>query len=94
MGINKPRSRGDREEVFGERGASWKGAFVRGDLLAQAVTVRADGGKELLYGHFPSYSRYRTPEEAPAGTTPARRSLAERRAMLAAREFGLSPRQG
>ncbi len=28
VGINKPRSRGDREEVFGGLGASWKGAFV------------------------------------------------------------------
>ena len=38
VGINKPRSRGDREEVFGGKGASWKGAFVGGDLLVQAVT--------------------------------------------------------
>jgi acyl-CoA reductase-like NAD-dependent aldehyde dehydrogenase len=38
VGINKPRSRGDREEVFGGLGASWKGAFVGGDLLVQAVT--------------------------------------------------------
>jgi hypothetical protein len=28
VGINKPRSRGDREEAFGGLGASWKGAFV------------------------------------------------------------------
>ena len=39
VGINRPRSRGDREEPFGGRGASWKGAFVGGDLLVQAVTV-------------------------------------------------------
>ena len=38
VGINKPRSRGDRDEVFGGRGASWIGAFVGGDLLVQAVT--------------------------------------------------------
>ncbi|MBV9484729.1 MAG: aldehyde dehydrogenase family protein, partial [Frankiaceae bacterium] len=56
VGINKPRSRGDREEVFGGKGASWKGAFVGGDLLVQAVTV-GDADEEL-YGNFPSYSRY------------------------------------
>jgi acyl-CoA reductase-like NAD-dependent aldehyde dehydrogenase len=54
VGINKPRSRGDREEVFGGRGASWKGAFVGGDLLVQAVTE----GEGQLYGNFPSYSLY------------------------------------
>ncbi len=58
IGVNKPRSRGDREEVFGGRGASWKGAFVGGDLLVQAVTVPADGGEDRLYGNFPSYSLY------------------------------------
>jgi acyl-CoA reductase-like NAD-dependent aldehyde dehydrogenase len=56
VGINKPRSRGDREEVFGGKGASWKGAFVGGDLLVQAVTEGPDG--EQLYGNFPTYSRY------------------------------------
>jgi acyl-CoA reductase-like NAD-dependent aldehyde dehydrogenase len=56
VGINKPRSRGDREEVFGGRGASWKGAFVGGDLLVQAVTQGP--GDEQLYGNFPTYSRY------------------------------------
>ena len=56
VGINKPRSRGDRDEVFGGRGASWKGAFVGGDLLVQAVTEGPDG--EQLYGNFPTYSRY------------------------------------
>ena len=54
VGINKPRSRGDREEVFGGKGASWKGAFVGGDLLVQAVTE----GEGQLYGNFPSYSLY------------------------------------
>jgi acyl-CoA reductase-like NAD-dependent aldehyde dehydrogenase len=58
VGINRPRSRGDREEVFGGRGASWKGAFVGGDLLVQAVTEPADGGEDRLYGNFPSYSLY------------------------------------
>ncbi len=55
VGINKPRSRGDREEVFGGKGASWKGAFVGGDLLVQAVTEGPEG--EQLYGNFPGYSR-------------------------------------
>lgn len=57
VGINKPRSRGDRDEPFGGRGASWKGAFVGGDLLVQAVTV---GGDSRLYGNFPDYSSYPT----------------------------------
>ena len=55
VGINKPRSRGDRDEPFGGRGASWKGAFVGGDLLVQAVTT---GDDERLHGNFPEYSRY------------------------------------
>ncbi|MCZ7420118.1 aldehyde dehydrogenase family protein [Verrucosispora sp. WMMA2121] len=49
VGVNKPRSRGDRQEPFGGRGASWKGAFVGGDLLVQAVTV---GDDDRLYGNF------------------------------------------
>jgi acyl-CoA reductase-like NAD-dependent aldehyde dehydrogenase len=57
VGINKPRSRGDREEVFGGLGASWKGAFVGGDLLVQAVTYGPEGADEELFGNFPSYSR-------------------------------------
>lgn len=56
VGINKPRSRGDREEPFGGRGASWKGAFVGGDLLVHAVTVGEPG--ERLFGNFPDYSSY------------------------------------
>jgi acyl-CoA reductase-like NAD-dependent aldehyde dehydrogenase len=58
VGINKPRSRGDREEAFGGRGASWKGAFVGGDLLVHAVTIGDPG--ERLYGNFPDYSSYPT----------------------------------
>jgi acyl-CoA reductase-like NAD-dependent aldehyde dehydrogenase len=54
LGINKPRSRGDREEVFGGRGGSWKGAFVGGDLLVDSVT----NGERPLYGNFPDGSRY------------------------------------
>jgi acyl-CoA reductase-like NAD-dependent aldehyde dehydrogenase len=57
VGINKPRSRGDREEVFGGLGASWKGAFVGGDLLVQALTYGPGGADEQLYGNFPSSSR-------------------------------------
>jgi len=56
VGVNKPRSRGDREEPFGGRGGSWKGAFVGGVHLVHAVT---EGPRdELLYGNFPNYNRY------------------------------------
>jgi len=58
IGVNKPRSRGDRDEVFGGIGASWKGAFVGGDLLVHAVTHGPDGPAERLYGNFPDYSLY------------------------------------
>jgi acyl-CoA reductase-like NAD-dependent aldehyde dehydrogenase len=58
VGINKPRSRGDRAEVFGGMGESWKGAFVGGDLLVQAVTLPTDGADERLHGNFPGYSSY------------------------------------
>ncbi len=58
VGINKPRSRGDREEVFGGIGESWKGAFVGGDLLVHAVTHGPEGEAERLYGNFPNYSLY------------------------------------
>ncbi|MBF9127465.1 aldehyde dehydrogenase family protein [Plantactinospora sp. S1510] len=56
VGINRPRSRGDRDEPFGGRGASWKGAFVGGDLLVRAVTV--DPSARRLYGNFPDYNSY------------------------------------
>ncbi|MCI2422725.1 aldehyde dehydrogenase family protein [Saccharopolyspora sp. K220] len=56
VGVNKPRSRGDREEPFGGRGASWKGAFVGGQHLVHAVTQGPPG--EQLYGNFPGYHRY------------------------------------
>ena len=58
VGINRPRSRGDREEVFGGMGESWKGAFVGGDLLVQAVTYGPDGDDERLFGNFPDYSQF------------------------------------
>lgn len=43
VGINQLRSRGDREEAFGGLGESWKGAFVGGALLVEAVTQEASG---------------------------------------------------
>lgn len=58
VGVNRPRSRGDREEPFGGRGGSWKGAFVGGVHLVHAVTQGP--ADELLYGNFPDYSRYPT----------------------------------
>ena len=54
FGINKPRSRGDKAEVFGGRGASWRGCFVGGDLLVESVTT----GKGQLFGNFSDGSRY------------------------------------
>ncbi len=56
IGINKPRSRGDREEPFGGRGASWKGAFVGGEHLIRSVTEGPPGDR--LYGNFPDYQHY------------------------------------
>jgi acyl-CoA reductase-like NAD-dependent aldehyde dehydrogenase len=49
-----PRSRGDREELFGGLGASWRGAFVGGRLLVHAVTQGPEG--ERLPGNFPDYT--------------------------------------
>ncbi|GAA4008609.1 aldehyde dehydrogenase family protein [Hymenobacter fastidiosus] len=48
VGVNKLRSRGDREEVFGGLGESWKGAFVGGALLVEAVTE----GDKVVRGNF------------------------------------------
>jgi hypothetical protein len=56
VGINAPRSRGDRDEPFGGLGASWKGAFVGGVYLVHGVTQGPPG--ERLYGNFPGYSRF------------------------------------
>ncbi|HET6231075.1 MAG TPA: aldehyde dehydrogenase family protein [Longimicrobiaceae bacterium] len=53
-GLNKVRSRGDREEVFGGTGESWKGAFVGGAYLVQGVTRGPEG--ERLFGNFPDYT--------------------------------------
>ncbi|MEU4089224.1 aldehyde dehydrogenase family protein [Streptomyces aureus] len=52
-GHGRPRSRGDRDELFGGFGASWRGAFVGGELLVHAVT-RGPAG-ERLPGNFPEY---------------------------------------
>lgn len=60
VGINSVRSRGDREEVFGGIGQSWKGCFVGGKYLVLAVTSGAPG--EKLFGNFPDYTQL--PEEA------------------------------
>lgn len=54
VGTNNVRSRGDREEVFGGMGASWKGCFVGGKYLVQSVTQGPPG--ERLYGNFPDYT--------------------------------------
>ncbi|MET7765244.1 aldehyde dehydrogenase family protein [Streptomyces sp. NPDC005393] len=53
VGHGKPRSRGDRDELFGGFGASWRGAFVGGDLLVRAVTEGPE--PERLPGNFPDY---------------------------------------
>ncbi|WP_328625403.1 aldehyde dehydrogenase family protein [Streptomyces sp. NBC_00353] len=52
-GHGTPRSRGDRDELFGGFGASWRGAFVGGELLVRAVTDGPAG--ERLPGNFPDY---------------------------------------
>ncbi|MFJ9031270.1 aldehyde dehydrogenase family protein [Streptomyces sp. NPDC102274] len=49
----KPRSRGDRDELFGGFGHSWRGAFVGGELLVRAVTDGPSG--ERPPGNFPDY---------------------------------------
>lgn len=59
-GVNVPRSRGDREEVFGGKGRSWRGAFVGGDLLVDAVTQPAGRGSTVAYGNFGTFSSYRS----------------------------------
>jgi len=53
VGRGGPRSRGDRDELFGGLGASWRGAFVGGELLVHAVTQGPPS--ERLPGNFPDY---------------------------------------
>ena len=50
VGVNAMRSRGDRDEVFGGLGQSWRGCFVGGRYLVDAVTVGEAGTP--LYGNF------------------------------------------
>ncbi|MES4907533.1 MULTISPECIES: aldehyde dehydrogenase family protein [unclassified Streptomyces] len=52
-GHGTPRSRGDRDELFGGFGASWRGAFVGGDLLVHAVTEGP--APDRAPGNFPDY---------------------------------------
>jgi acyl-CoA reductase-like NAD-dependent aldehyde dehydrogenase len=54
VGLNKIRSRGDRDETFGGIGQSWKGCFGGGKSLVQSITVGKPG--ERLYGNFPDYT--------------------------------------
>ncbi|MBT2397199.1 aldehyde dehydrogenase family protein [Streptomyces sp. ISL-100] len=54
VGHGKPRSRGDRDELFGGFGASWRGAFVGGELLIRSVT-EGPQDDERLPGNFPDY---------------------------------------
>lgn len=54
VGVNKMRSRGDREEVFGGIGQSWKGHFVGGKYLVNAVTRGPAGERD--FGNFPDYT--------------------------------------
>jgi acyl-CoA reductase-like NAD-dependent aldehyde dehydrogenase len=59
MGINTIRSRGDKDEVFGGIGQSWKGCFVGGKYLVLAVTQGAEN--EKLYTLLPLESSSRGP---------------------------------
>jgi acyl-CoA reductase-like NAD-dependent aldehyde dehydrogenase len=54
VGVNAMRSRGDREEVFGGLGQSWRGCFVGGRYLVDAVTAGPPG--ERLYGNFADHT--------------------------------------
>ncbi len=54
VGVNKQRSRGDKEESFGGIGESWKGCFVGGRYLVESVTQGEPG--ERLYGNFQEYT--------------------------------------
>ncbi len=56
VGINAMKSRGDKEATFGGLGESWKGCFVGGEYLVQAVTNSSNGDQQL-YGNFPEYSK-------------------------------------
>lgn len=55
VGVNKIRSRGDKEEAFGGIGESWRGSFVGGKYLVLAVTVGE--GEERHFGNFDDYTQ-------------------------------------
>lgn len=59
FGHNTLRSRGDRDEPFGGLGESWKGCFVGGKHLVQAVT--RGPGDERLAGNFED--EFRAPDD-------------------------------
>lgn len=59
VGVNRLRSRGDREEPFGGLGESWKGCFVGGRYLVEAVT--AGHPEARLAGNFPGGLTLPTP---------------------------------
>jgi acyl-CoA reductase-like NAD-dependent aldehyde dehydrogenase len=54
VGVNAMRSRGDREEAFGGMGQSWRGCFVGGRFLVDAVTDAGPGVP--LHGNFADYT--------------------------------------
>lgn len=54
IGINAMRSRGDRDEVFGGIGQSWRGCFVGGKYSVESVTIGPPG--ERLAGNFEEYT--------------------------------------
>lgn len=49
VGLNRLRSRGDKDEAFGGRGGSWEGAFVGGANLVYAFT----DGDRVPEGNWP-----------------------------------------
>lgn len=66
VGLNRLCSRGDRAELFGGWGDSWRGAFVGGHLLVHAVTEGPAG--ERLPGNFTDYTLLpEDPTRTPAG---------------------------
>jgi acyl-CoA reductase-like NAD-dependent aldehyde dehydrogenase len=54
VGINGMRSRGDNAETFGGIGESWKGSFVGGNLLIEAISICENG--KPLHGNFDDYT--------------------------------------
>ena len=54
VGVNAIRSRGDREEAFGGMGLSWRGCFVGGRYLVDAVT--SSDSNAPLHGNFSDHT--------------------------------------